>query len=361
MFCIIIFQERGVCFIKELIDKLYEQKSLSEKEYTMLLDNFDNSILEYSANMAREISKRHFGNGIYIRGLIEISSFCKNDCYYCGLRRSNKNAQRYRLNKDDIMSCCAEGYKTGFRTFVLQGGEDAFFTDGVLCDIVSEIRENYPDCAITLSLGERTKQSYEKLYNSGANRYLLRHESADCSHYAKLHPEELTLENRMECLKNLKETGFQTGCGFMVDSPYQKNEHLAKDLCFINEFNPQMVGIGPFLPHKDTPFRNEKKGSLKKTLLLLSLVRIAKENVLLPATTALATLDPKGRQYGILCGANVVMPNLSPTDVRKKYMLYNDKATSDEESAQGLKMLQSELLKIGYCINYDRGDYTPNK
>ena len=347
----------GEWSIKSLIDKLCKQKTLETDEYLYILDNFDDNTLEYCSGIARNIAKSHFGNGIYIRGLIEISSYCKNNCLYCGLRRSNNCALRYRLNKEEILMSCQEGYALGFRTFVLQGGEDAYYTDEIMCDIVSTIRQKYPDCAITLSIGERSRQSYQKLYESGADRFLLRHETADTHHYSLIHPKELTLENRLECLNNLKEIGFQTGCGFMVGSPFQENYHLAKDLCFINSFKPQMVGIGPFLPHKDTPFKDKQKGDLKLTLLLVCLVRIANETVLLPATTALATLHPKGREYGIFCGANVVMPNLSPLQVRKKYMLYDGKVSSGNESAQQISNLENQLNAIGYKIQYGRGDY----
>ena len=278
--------------MKKLIDKLNNERALTYDEFCLLVSDFTEDDRIYAANLAREISDKYFGNKVFIRGLIEISSYCKNDCLYCGIRKSNKNAERYRLTKEQIMACCKSGYELGFRTFVLQGGEDMFYTDEVMTDIVSEIRKNYPDCAITLSLGEKSRESYKKLFDAGANRYLLRHETADSEHYSRLHPESLTLENRMECLKNLKDIGYQTGCGFMVGSPYQTEKNIAKDLLFISEFKPEMVGIGPFIPHKDTPFGEHNRGSLEMTLFLLSLVRIMLKKVLLPSTTAPAGQEP---------------------------------------------------------------------
>ena len=293
---------------------------------------------------------------MYIRGLIEISNICKNDCYYCGIRRSNENCDRYRLSKEEILECCKEGYELGFRTFVMQGGEDGYFTDEVLCEIVSKIHHRFPDCAITLSMGERSKESYQKLYEAGANRYLLRHETADKKHYESLHPAKMSCENRIQCLKNLKEIGYQTGCGFMVGSPGQTTEFLAKDLKFIEEFKPDMCGIGPFIPHKDTVFKEEKAGSVELTCYLLSLIRLIHPCILLPATTALGTLDERGREKGILAGANVIMPNLSPLSVRKKYELYNNKISTGQESAQGLEELKLKMQSISYEVVCERGD-----
>ena len=343
--------------MKKLIDKLATEKSLAYDEFCTLLSNFTDADREYATEIARKVAIENFDNKIFIRGLIEISSFCKNDCLYCGLRRSNKNAQRYRLSKENILDCCKTGYKLGFRTFVLQGGEDEFYTDDIMCDIVAHIREKYSDCAITLSLGEKSRESYQKLYNAGANRYLLRHETADKEHYLKLHPESMSFENRLRCLNDLKEIGFQTGCGFMVGSPYQSIQALAKDLIFIKDFKPQMVGVGPFIPHKDTLFNNFEHGNLELTLFLISLIRIMLPKVLLPSTTALGTIDKDGRQLGILAGANVVMPNLSPENVRKKYLLYDNKICTGDEAAESLKSLKKTMKEIGYEIVVSRGDY----
>ena len=339
-----------------LIDKLQKEHTLTEYEYERLIRGCDSELMEYSAEKARQQAQRYYDNKIFIRGLIEISSYCKNDCYYCGIRKSNKDCSRYRLAKDEIIECCKEGYDLGFRTFVLQGGEDGFYTDEVLCDIIREIKGHYPDCAITLSLGERSYDSYLALYTAGADRYLLRHETAVKEHYEKLHPRELVFEERMRCLRDLKAIGYQVGCGFMVGSPYQTAEYLARDLKFIEEFSPHMCGIGPFITHKDTPFRDEKSGSAELTLFLLSLIRLIKPNILLPATTALGTLDERGREKGILAGANVIMPNLSPLSVREKYMLYDNKLATGQESAQCVDELRQRMKEIGYEVVADRGD-----
>ena len=311
---------------------------------------------EYLRQRAEETRKRFYGNEVFIRGLIELTNYCKNDCYYCGIRRGNKCAERYRLSKEEILNCCEAGYKAGFRTFVMQGGEDGHYTDAVLTDIIYDIKNKYPDCAVTLSLGERSKESYRALYGAGADRYLLRHETVTKEHYEKLHPKELSFENRMECLYNLKEIGFQTGCGFMVGSPYQTAENIAADLKFIKDFKPHMVGIGPFIPHKDTPFKDEPAGSMEDTLKILSIVRLMLPKVLLPATTALGTVKNGGREMGILAGGNVIMPNLSPEDVRGKYMLYNNKLITGGEAAENLKLLKESMAEIGCIITANRGD-----
>ena len=339
-----------------LIDKLEKEHSLTLEEYRYLIDNRTDELAAYAAEKALKARKTHYSNSVYIRGLIEISNICKNDCLYCGIRRSNKNCERYRLTREEILDCCDEGYELGFRTFVLQGGEDSYFTDEILVDIIKSIKSKYPDCAVTLSLGERGSESFKKLFRAGADRYLLRHETADEEHYRKLHPENLTLENRMKALKDLKETGYQTGCGFMVGSPYQTSETLAKDLKFVEEFSPEMCGIGPFIPHNATPFKNEKAGSVELTLFLLSIIRLIKPTILLPATTALGTLSSDGREKGILAGANVVMPNLSPVSVRKKYELYDNKICTGEESAQCRACLANRMKSVGFEIVTDRGD-----
>ena len=313
--------------------------------------------MERLFELARKIQKEQFGNRIYTRGLIEFTNFCKNDCYYCGIRRSNRQAKRYRLTMEQILECCKSGYELGFRTFVLQGGEDGYFTDERMEEIVRTVRTSYPECAITLSLGERSRESYQRLYEAGANRYLLRHETAKASHYQKLHPPELSLSNRKRCLYDLKEIGYQTGTGFMVGSPGQTAECLAEDMLLIRELNPQMVGIGPFIPHHGTPFSGEPGGTVELTLFLLGLLRVMLPKVLLPATTALGTIDPQGREKGILAGANVVMPNLSPQSVRKKYELYDNKICTGDEAAECRQCLAKRMEAIGYELVIDRGDY----
>ena len=341
--------------IRELIDKLEKEKDLTKDEWICLLDNLKDT--EYLFEKARNIRHKIYGKDVYIRGLIEISNYCKNDCYYCGIRRSNKNADRYRLTKEEILECCEIGYDLGFRTFVMQGGEDPYYTDEVMCDIIKSIKTKYPDCAITLSLGEKSYETYKSFKDAGADRYLLRHETANSCHYKRLHPAELTLEKRKECLYNLKKAGFQVGSGFMVGSPEQTNENLAEDMLFLKELNPQMVGIGPFIPHKDTPFAKEESGSVEKTLIMVALLRLMLPNALLPSTTALGTLCPDGRERGILAGANVVMPNLSPKSVREKYLLYDNKICTGDEAAESKLNLQKKIESIGYQIVVARGDY----
>lgn len=340
----------------DIIDKLETTRSLSLEEYRSIIEGFSPEISEYTAKKAVEKRKSVYGNDVYIRGLIEVSNICKNDCYYCGIRRSNKKCERYRLTKEDILGSAKQGYELGFRTFVLQGGEDAKFTDEFLADIIKSLKSNHPDCAITLSLGERSFESYKTLKSAGADRYLLRHETADKEHYEKLHPKEMSYQNRMDCLKNLKSLGYQVGCGFMVGSPYQTSLTLAKDLKFIETFAPAMCGIGPYLTHKDTPFKDMPSGSLELTLYLLSIIRLIDPGILLPATTALGTVHPKGREMGISAGANVVMPNLSPVRVRKKYELYDNKICTGEEAAECKLCLTRRIQSVGYQIVTHRGD-----
>ena len=339
-----------------LIDKLALTHSLTLSEYEYLIENRTQESADRLRELAVSARREVYGNSVYIRGLIEISNICKNDCIYCGIRCSNKDCERYRLTKEDILSCCDEGYALGFRTFVMQGGEDPHFDDELLCDIVSSIKQKYPDCAVTLSMGERSRESYERLFAVGADRYLLRHETADAEHYSKLHPSNMSFENRMRCLRDLKDIGFQTGCGFMVGSPYQTYAHIAKDLKFIEEFKPQMCGIGPFIPHKATPFASFAAGTVELTCYLLSIIRLIHPTILLPATTALGSIEEGGREKGILSGANVVMPNLSPMDNRKKYELYNNKLYSSAESAQAKAELEERIKNIGYEVVCHRGD-----
>lgn len=342
--------------LSEIANKLILTNDLLKDELVYLISNIDDNVYQLLRNEARKLCDNIYGKKIFIRGLIEISNYCKNNCYYCGIRRENNNVQRYRLTESQILNCCEIGYDVGFRTFVLQGGEDLYFTDERLVNIIKNIKSKFGDCAITLSIGERNKQSYEKLYDAGTDRFLLREETADYEHYNKLHPDDMSYEKRIECLHNLNSIGYQTGCGFLVGSPYQTVENIAKDLCFLKKFNPHMIGIGPFISHCDTPFRNQPNGSYKQTLLLISIIRLLIPKVLLPATTALNSIVKGGRELGILHGANVLMPNLSPQDVRCKYMLYNNKLSQGVESAEGLKHLDESLRLIGYHIVVDRGD-----
>jgi len=343
---------------QDTVKKIREKKNIDLKELRTLLDEKSSKEdIQYLYTQAREVADEVYGKRVFKRGLIEFTNYCKNDCYYCGIRRSNTCAERYRLDKETILACCEKGYALGYRTFVLQGGEDGHFTDERVCEIVSEIRQNYPDCAITLSIGEKSKESYQKYFDAGADRYLLRHETANEEHYAKLHPENLSLKDRKQCLYDLKDIGYQVGCGFMVGSPHQTIETLFEDLQFIKELEPHMVGIGPFIPQKETPFFNEKAGTLELTLRLLAIIRLIHPSVLLPATTALGTIHENGRELGILAGANVVMPNLSPTDVREKYKLYDNKACTGDEAAEGDANLKFRIKQIGYDLVCDRGDF----
>lgn len=341
----------------QLVDKLEKEKILTPDEFRELLTCEDTDTVQYLKERAREVRERIYSNHVYIRGLIEISNICKNDCYYCGIRKSNKNCSRYRLSTEDILSCCKIGYPLGFRTFVLQGGEDGHYTDEILCNIISSVKSEFPDVAVTLSLGERSQESYKKLFNAGADRYLLRHETANKEHYSRLHPDSMSYDNRMRCLSDLKEIGFQTGCGIMVGSPFQTIDNIVEDLLFMSEFKPEMVGIGPFIPHNETPFSEYPHGSVQLTLKILSIVRLMLPNVLLPATTALGSVEADGREQGILCGANVVMPNLSPPNVREKYTLYNNKLSSGAEAGESLNLLKEKMKKIGFKIVTSRGDF----
>ena len=350
--------------IENVLQKLCKTSELTRDEIIFLLNNRTKAVQEFLAREASSVARNNYGNSIFVRGLIEFTNYCKNDCWYCGIRCGNRNASRYRLSKDEILECTAHGYELGLRTFVLQGGEDLFFTDGRIVDLIKDIKDQHPDCAVTLSIGEKSFESYKAFYDAGADRYLLRHETADHAHYSKLHPSELSASNRQECLFNLKKIGFQTGAGFMVGSPYQTYENIADDLMFLKKLDPEMIGIGPFIPHKDTKFAHEPQGDLDLTLYLLSILRLMFPQVLLPATTALGTIDPMGREKGILAGANVLMPNLSPVGVRKKYDLYDNKICTGEEAAECMNCLKARINRIGYDIVVDRGDnikYVNNK
>lgn len=344
--------------MRKTAEKFINNPDFTKEEFIELLKCADDpEAVKMLAEEAVRIRKQHYGDEVYIRGLIEFTNYCKNDCYYCGIRRGNRHAVRYRLTKDEIMACCENGYELGFHTFVLQGGEDPWFTDERMADLVRAIRKNYPDCAITLSLGEKSFETYRIYREAGADRYLLRHETANEEHYCRLHPSEMSLAKRMQCLRDLKALGYQVGAGFMVGSPGQTLECLADDLVFLKEFKPHMVGIGPFIPHHDTAFAKEKAGSVELTLFLLSVIRILLPSVLLPATTALGTLDPSGREKGLLCGANVVMPNLSPLKNRKQYDLYDNKICTGEEAGEGIRCLARRVENVGYRIAGGRGDH----
>ena len=345
----------------ELANKLESQQNLSDEEFSavLLYDNPDFD--QYLAQKARTVRERTYGKDVYLRGLIEFTNYCQNNCYYCGIRRGNKNAERYRLSEEEILSCSDQGYALGFRTIVLQGGEDPYYTDERMVSIIRKIKEQHKDAAITLSIGEREKDSYQRFFDAGAERYLLRHETADKTHYEKLHPDNMSYENRMQCLRDLRTIGYQVGCGMMIGSPYQTTEHLIKDLRFLQEFKPEMVGIGPFIPHHDTEYADYQPGSVQMTLRLLSVIRLLLPEVLLPATTALGTVDALGREKGISAGANVVMPNLSPVNVRDKYLLYDNKICTGDEAAECIRCMTARISRTGYRVVESRGDHIRHK
>ena len=343
--------------MKQRIDRLEAMRDLPDGELLALITMDDPEGDRYLAQRAEAVRRRVYGDRVFIRGLIEFTNYCKNDCHYCGIRRSNPHCQRYRLTREEILACCRAGYDLGFRTFVLQGGEDAWYTPERIEELVRAIKERFPDCALTLSVGEKDRRTYQAWFDAGADRYLLRHETADPDHYALLHPKELSLEKRLRCLRDLKDIGYQTGCGFMVGSPGQTPEMILRDLRFIQELKPQMVGIGPFIPHQDTAYRSEPAGSPALTLRLLAILRLMLPEVLLPATTALGTVLGDGRQQGMRHGCNVVMPNLSPSEVRRKYALYDNKISFGEEAAESVALLKASMAAIGYRVVTDRGDW----
>lgn len=343
--------------MREIAKRFIEDRNFTKEEFRELIGCAeDPDTVKGLADEAVRIRRQYYGDGVYIRGLVEFTNYCRNDCYYCGIRRGNLYAGRYRLTKEEILECCARGYELGFRTFVLQGGEDRWFTDERMADIIRSIRKGYPDCAITLSIGERSCESYRLFREAGADRYLLRHETADEEHYRKLHPSAMSLAVRKMCLYDLRLLGYQVGAGFMVGSPGQTADCLAEDLVFLKELQPHMAGIGPFIPHHDTVFAKEPAGSVELTLFLLSVVRILLPKVLLPATTALGTLDPLGREKGLAAGANVLMPNLSPVQNRKQYELYDNKICTGEEAAEGLQRLAEKVERAGCHLVMGRGD-----
>jgi biotin synthase len=341
--------------MRELIDKLYSTNYLKQEEMLTLLNEMKEENKLYLLEKSHAVRMDSYGDRVFMRGLVEFTNYCKRNCVYCGIRASNKNADRYRLSLEEIMEACEEGYSLGYRTFVLQGGEDEFYTDELMVEILKAIKHKYPDCAITLSIGEKSYETYKKYYQAGADRYLMRHETASEELYRKLHP-GMSFENRRQCLKNLKEIGYQVGAGFMVGLPGQTNEDYVKDLMFLKELEPHMVGIGPFIPHKETPLSEEKGGTVDTTIIMIALTRLLLPKALLPATTALGSIDPAGREKGIKAGANVVMPNLSPISVRKKYELYNGKICTGDEAAECRMCIEGRIKKAGFSVDLSRGD-----
>ena len=344
-----------------LVDKLEQDRDLSDDEFSYILLHDDPQFSEYLSAKARTVREKYYGKDVYLRGLIEFTNYCRNNCYYCGIRSGNKKAERYRLSEEEIISCSNLGYELGFRTIVLQGGEDPYFTDDRIVSIISKIKEQHPDVAVTLSIGERERESFQRFYDAGADRYLLRHETADQNHYEMLHPANMSYEHRIQCLRDLHEIAYQVGCGMMVGSPGQKTQHLIKDLRFLQDLKPEMVGIGPFIPHRDTKYADHQTGTVEMTLRLLSVIRLLLPEVLLPATTALGTIDVLGREKGLTAGANVVMPNLSPTDVRGKYLLYDNKICTGDEAAECIRCMSMRVARTGYQVVESRGDHSRYK
>lgn len=339
----------------KIIDKLYQNHNASEDELIFLIDNLDDKSKEYLFEKSHKTSLKYYQNNVYIRGLIEFTNYCKMNCKYCGIQSDNKKVERYRLTKDEILNCASIGDKLGYKTFVLQGGEDPFFTDEVLIDIIKSIKEKFPNNAITLSIGERSFESYKVLFEAGADRYLLRHETATKELYEFLHP-NASFENRRKCLNDLKSIGYQVGAGFMVGLPSETTIDLVNNLTYIKQLSPDMCGIGPFIPHKDTELKNEKQGSLELTLVMLAITRLLLPAVLLPATTALGSIDKNGRERGLKVGANVVMPNLSPTSVREKYSLYDGKICTGDEAAECRQCIEQRINSAGFKLEVCRGD-----
>jgi biotin synthase len=340
----------------DLLACLESEHALSRRDWVDLIENRTPDDESHAAARARAVARSVFGNAVYLRGIVEFTNICRNDCLYCGLRRSNAGLERYRLSPEEILACCQRGYDLGFRTFVLQGGEDLRFDDEHMVPLVAALRDRFPSCAITLSLGERSHESCQALFDAGANRYLLRHETASPAHYARLHPADMSFEHRIGCLWDLKGIGYQVGAGMMVGSPFQTTDDLAADMLFLHELQPQMVGLGPFIPHHATPFAGERAGTLADTLFLLSCVRLMLPGVLLPATTALGTIAPDGRERGILAGANVVMPSLTPRERRGDYLLYDNKICVSDDSAACIGCMRRRMESIGYRAVVGRGD-----
>jgi biotin synthase len=346
--------------IHQLIDTLSETGDLSESDLLYILEHLDVSSYKYLREKADQKRRRYYNDAVFMRGLIEFTNYCAQDCSYCGIRASNTHADRYRLTQEEILSCCVEGYQLGYRTFVLQGGEDPWFTDDRLCAIIEAIKARFTETAITVSVGERSRESYQRIFDAGADRYLLRHETASKQLYESLHP-GMSFEHRIQCLETLKDIGFQVGAGFMVGLPGQTDADLVMDLKFLQRIRPHMIGIGPFIPHSETPLGDSDGGTVEKTLIMVALTRLMIPGALMPATTAMGTLDPLGREKAIKAGANVVMPNLSPTDVRTKYEIYENKICTGDEAAHCRSCIQRRIESAGYTVDMSRGDHHEHK
>jgi biotin synthase len=353
----LVNDEQQANVIINMIDHLAQTHHLSEQDALYLLDHLSMKEFAYLMEKSRLLTDQIYGKEVFFRGLIELTNVCSMGCYYCGLQCTNQQVQRYRMSAQEVLATVETGYQLGFKSFVWQGGEDSALSDEWLCDLIRQFKFNYPDCVVTLSIGERSRASYQALYDAGLDRYLLRHEAANKALYQRLHPEWMSYDHRMQCLSDLKEIGYWVGCGFLVNPPTQTNEDLVADLMFIQEFKPHMCGIGPFIPHPDTPFKNDIAGNGDQTAVMVALVRLLNPEVLLPATTALATVDPKGRLKGLNAGGNVVMPNLTPADVRKFYEIYAQKKNWGDEAAENVKRAKQDIENLGYQPALTKGDH----
>lgn len=342
--------------IRDLIEKLYQTSVLEESELLYLLENYSKEAAKLLAQRANEVRLKNYGDKVYLRGLVEFTNYCHRHCKYCGIRSENKKVSRYRLLEGEIIDCINRGYELGYRTVVLQGGEDVYYTDDKLVALLERIKDKWPEIAITLSIGEKSYAAYKRYFEAGAERYLLRHETASDALYKSLHP-HMSYENRMRCLSDLKDIGYQVGTGFIVGLPGQTAAHLVQDLMFIKAFKPHMVGIGPFMPQKDTPLGTMPAGTADMTTYLISILRLLQGDLLLPATTSLGSIDPLGREKGLKAGANVVMPNLSPVEVREKYALYDGKVCTGDEAAQCRRCIEKRIEQAGYKVDMGRGDH----
>jgi biotin synthase len=304
--------------------------------------------------MADDIRKRYFKDEVHIRGIIEFSNYCMKNCFYCGLRRDNKTIERYRISEDEIIDTALKAGELGYKTILLQSGEDGGYTIEGLCAIIKRIRSNL-DCAITLSLGEKSFDEYRSLRDAGADRYLLRFETSDRGLFNKLKPDS-SYENRLDCIKNLKKLGFQVGSGFMVGLPGQTYEILADDILLLRELDLDMIGIGPFLSHHNTPLGNSASGTLDLTLRALAIIRILMPDVHIPATTAMGTVEKGGREKALQCGANVIMPNVTPIKYRKYYEIYPNKICIDDAPSDCRACIEGMLKSLGRAAATNKGD-----
>ncbi len=330
--------------MNELIQKAKLKHNLTKNEIIGLLSNKDIDIELFSA--ADEVRKKYVGDEVHLRALIEFSNYCRCSCLYCGIRCDNRLVERYRLSKDQILSLSKIAVDFGYKTIVLQSGEDIYYSADYLSQIIKKIKEN--DVAVTLSIGERPAEEYKILKEAGADRFLLRIETTDIELYKKMHP-KASIENRKRCLYDLKNLGYETGSGCLVGLPNQSIESLADDILFFKELDADMIGIGPLIPHENTPLKNVNSGDFNLALKVMALTRLLLPDINIPATTAMETLNPNGRLIALQSGANVVMPNVTFDEYKSKYEIYPDKAKVDYNE------LLTVLNKIGRFVSNEKG------